>query len=65
MALLEQLNDEWVFARGKFAGETLKQVAKEQPSYLQWVFENATDGLSDDAFHALEDMMEENEIEIP
>ena len=58
-------NNEWAFKHGKHIGKTLDEVAKESPGYLQWMFSKASDDLSDEAFHALEDTMADNNIDAP
>lgn len=63
MALIEKKDGEWVFGAGKHQGKTLTEVAEESPGYLQWVHENVTK-MPDDAFYALEDVMEEYDIEV-
>jgi hypothetical protein len=65
MALIKREGEHYSFIRGKHQGETLDDVAASDPSYLQWMFENATEDLDDEAFHALEDVMEENSIDFP
>lgn len=47
----------WVLGRGKHAGQTLDQVSREDPSYLEWVQKEASTGLSDAAYYALEDAL--------
>lgn len=63
MILKKDENGVVVFTRGKFEGETLAHVADSEPGYLKWVFNSASEDLSDEVFHLLEDMMEENGIE--
>ena len=65
MAIIYHDGSDWAFKHGKYVGKTLKEVAESDPSYLQWMFAKASDDLSDEAFHALEDIMEENDIEVP
>mgnify|MGYP000049648502 CR=1 FL=1 len=66
MALIaKDQNATWVFIHGKHQGRTLQVVAEEDPSYLQWMYSKASDGLDKEAFYALEDIMEENDIDIP
>ena len=65
MALIYKDGEHWAFKHGKYMGKTLKEVAEEDPSYLQWMFSKASDDLSNEAFHALEDIMEEHDIGVP
>ena len=71
MALMYQVGSAWVFKLGKHAGETLVDVVAQDPNYiLKWMFRRKggrapVDDLSDDAYHALEDVMEEANIEVP
>jgi len=65
MALITHDGTDWIFKHGKHIGKTLDEVAKETPTYLQWMFSKASDDLTDEAFHALEDAMEENDIDVP
>jgi len=62
---MKEENGEWVMSRGKHSGETLRHVADTDKKYLQWMFENVTETMKDDEFHALEDMMNEFDIEFP
>ena len=61
--LIEQVDGDWVFGKGKFVDFKLSDVAKDNPSYLIWVHKDATNNLSNDAYYALEDVMEEFNIE--
>jgi hypothetical protein len=64
MALLfKDPSSNWVFQRGKHIGRTLEEAAKVDPSYLQWMFLNATEDLNNEAYYLLEDVMERNRIE--
>jgi hypothetical protein len=62
MALIKKSGSEYVFASGKHANEALSSVAKSDPKYLQWARNRAFDGISDDAYYALEDMMMKSSI---
>jgi broad specificity phosphatase PhoE len=53
----------WCFKHGKYQGKTIEEVAEEDPGYLRWVHDKATDDLSDEAFYELEDTMEKFNIE--
>lgn len=61
--ILKKVDGEWVFSKGKHEGETLDEVANEDPGYLRWAHSKASDDLSDEAYYALEDVMEKNDIE--
>lgn len=63
MALIYKSGDVWAFKHGKHIGKTLEEVAEEAPSYLKWMFNNASDDLDKEAFNALEDVMEDHDIE--
>jgi hypothetical protein len=63
--IAKDAHGEWVFAHGKHQGRTLETVAEEDPSYLQWMYSKASDGLSKEAFYSLEDIMEKHDIEVP
>jgi hypothetical protein len=67
MALIIKNEDgDFVFRAGKHQGKTIQAVAEEAPSYLTWMFDaKATYDLSDEAYRALEEVMKENDIEIP
>lgn len=61
--ILRQDGKVFVFGWGKFKGQTLAEVAAEQPSYLQWVHSEASDRLDKSALRALEDAMEDYDID--
>lgn len=65
MALIYKKENEWIVRHGKHIGQTLKEVAEEDPSYLRWVYAKASDDFTKEAFYALEDVMEEFDIDIP
>ena len=64
MALLTKDGNHVVFKHGKHKGETLDEVASEDPGYLKWVFNEASSDLTDELFSALEDCLSDNGIEI-
>jgi hypothetical protein len=45
------------FKNGKFAGQTLGEVAGQDPSYLNWAYRKGTEALSDELFYELDDAM--------
>lgn len=61
--MIKKVDGVFCFTRGKHQNEKLEDVAVSDPSYLKWVFNEASESLSDEAFHALEDVMEENGID--
>lgn len=61
--MLKMVDGTFRFTRGKHDGETLEEVADSDPSYLKWVFNEASERLSDEAFHALEDVMSDKGID--
>lgn len=61
--MIDKKDGEWILIHGKHQGKTLTEVAEEDPNYLKWVHKKASDDLSDEAFYALEDVMENNDIE--
>jgi hypothetical protein len=63
MALIKKDGDHYVFKHGKHQGDTLEDVAESDPGYLKWMHENAVKDLDNEAFYALEDVMEKNDIE--
>jgi hypothetical protein len=63
MLLKKNEKDQLVFQHGKHRLETLEQVAEDDPSYIKWVFNNASEDLPTEVHHALEDVMEKNNIE--
>lgn len=62
--LIQEIDGEWKFAFGKHEGKTLEEVAEESPGYLRWVYNEASENLEDDAFHALEDVCGEHDIKV-
>lgn len=65
MPIFKKVEDEYVFVTGKHEGETLQEVAEDDPSYLRWLQADREAGadLPKEAWEALEEVMEENEIE--
>lgn len=65
MALIKKSGDgSFVFIRGKHEGQTLDEVAEEDPSYLQWLQADVkSEDLPKEVWEALETTMEENGIE--
>ncbi len=62
--LLKQVERRFVFTGGRHRGKELNEVAKENPEYLQWLFNSleVNQDLSDEAWYALEDSMREHKI---
>ena len=65
MAIVYKDGSEWRVRGSKHEGETLQQVAKDDPTYLRWMYKKASEDLSDEAFYALEDVMKKFRIELP
>ncbi len=64
MALLHKSQDgRWELGGNKHSGELLETVAEEDPGYLKWMFRKASDGLSKEAFDALETTLDEHDID--
>jgi hypothetical protein len=55
----------FIFTRGKYDTKTVDEVARLDPSYLQWVFTSATEELADPEFRHLEDVMRKYGIAFP
>jgi hypothetical protein len=53
-----------IFKHGKYMSREIDDVAKEDPGYLKWVFNSASEDLSNDLFDALETCLSDNDIEI-
>ena len=53
-----------MLAHGKHAGKTFEKVAKEDPLYLNWLFNNtdANKDMPDDVFYLLTDTMTAHSI---
>lgn len=66
MALIK-VNEEgkYVFKFGKYQGERLDFVAEKDPSYLEWAWRELSKEESREYMDAVEDVMEEYNIEIP
>lgn len=62
MLLWDTNRRRWVFRIGKHANKTLDDVAKEDPTYLQWMFRTRVLGHLKDEFHHLVDVMEKHGI---
>lgn len=63
MALIKQDEDgDLVFIHGKYTGELLEDVANSDPDYVNWMYRDASEDLSTEIFHKLQDVMEENGI---
>lgn len=56
--MLMNINGSWVFGRGKYPGMTMEEVIKLNPSYVKWVFNDASEGMDDEQFYALQSAME-------
>jgi len=54
---LEKINNEWVFQKGKYRGETLDKVAQKNLKYLKWLRKNM-ESLSNEEFYAITDIIE-------
>jgi hypothetical protein len=63
MSIIRKEGEHYVFVNGKHKGETLDEVAGEDPSYVEWVHREASDDLGKEAIQAIEGVMEENGIE--
>lgn len=53
-------SEQWVFKGGKHMGETIEQVAVNDPSYVRWAW--SQHDLTDEAFYALSDCMDKFNI---
>jgi hypothetical protein len=62
MALLYQENGLWMINGSKHRMETLEKVAQTDPSYIWWVWHKVGPSLSDEAFFAVEDIMDKYKI---
>jgi hypothetical protein len=60
--LLELIDGVWFVNGRKHNKVPLDEVAKKDPSYLNWMFNEKGEALDDEPFHALEDVMEKFHI---
>lgn len=62
--IIKKVEDQWVFAHGKYEGKSIEEVVEDDPNYIKWAYQKASDDLPDEAYYALEDLLEENDIEV-
>jgi hypothetical protein len=55
--ILSPASEGWVVGGTKHRGKLLEKVAQEDPEYLKWMYCKASEGLTQDAFYALDDAL--------